>query len=114
MKTIDREQLEQRLSDENLAIIEVLESDAYRRFHIPGAMNVPLAENFESEITKAVPDKEQDVVVYCWDENCNASPKAAQKMEALGYEHVFDYEAGKKDWHRAGMPIESSNGNGRD
>ena len=38
--------------------------------------------------------------------DCPASPKAGQRMEELGYQNVFDYEAGKQDWQEAGLPIE--------
>lgn len=79
MKSINREQLEERLGDEGLTIVEVLDSEAFGRFHIPGAVNVPLTASFASEIEEAVPDKSQEVVVYCWDEDCDASPKAARQ-----------------------------------
>ncbi len=41
------------------------------------------------------------------DEDCDASPKAAERMEQLGYERVYDYEGGKVDWQEAGLPTES-------
>jgi rhodanese-related sulfurtransferase len=46
------------------------------------------------------------VIVYCHDEDCDASPKAARRMDALGYQRVYDYEAGKVDWKQAGLPVE--------
>ncbi len=30
-----------------------------------------------------------------------------RRLEALGYEHVYDYEEGKQDWIEAGLPTES-------
>ena len=45
-------------------------------------------------------------MVYCYDLKCSASPKAAEKMDELGYRDVFDYEAGKMDWKEAGLPVE--------
>ena len=107
MKTIDRNQLKQKLESNGVALVEVLAPDAYREFHLPHAINVPLGEQFETDIQQAVPDKTQPVVVYCQDEQCNASPKAAKKMEDLGYKNVFDYEAGKVDWKAAGLPVET-------
>jgi hypothetical protein len=44
--------------------------------------------------------------VYCYDTDCDASPKAARRMEDLGYQTVYDYEAGKVDWKEAGLPVE--------
>jgi CBS domain-containing protein len=34
------------------------------------------------------------------------SPRAACRLESLGYEQVFDYVGGKRDWTGVGWPIE--------
>src|ERR671935_3069317 len=34
------------------------------------------------------------------------SPRAAWRLEALGFEEVYDYEAGKQDWAAMGLPTE--------
>lgn len=34
------------------------------------------------------------------------SPRAACRLEALGFENVYDYELGISDWKAAGLPIE--------
>jgi predicted transcriptional regulator len=36
------------------------------------------------------------------------SPRAAWRLESLGFEDVHDYEAGKQDWGAAGLPIEGT------
>ena len=36
------------------------------------------------------------------------SPRAAWRLEALGYPEVYDYVAGKSDWMAAGLPTEHS------
>jgi rhodanese-related sulfurtransferase len=109
MKKISREELKQKIENEDeLKLVEVLGPKYYKKFHLPGAINVPIEEGFEEAIQTAVPDKTDPVVVYCYDKDCSASPKAARAMEELGYENVFDYEAGKTDWNDAGLPIETS------
>ena len=92
---------------DDLTVVEVLQKDQFDEFHLPGAKNVPLDEQFAENIQRTAPDKRKPVLVYCHDINCNASPKAAQKMEQLGYQDVYDYEAGKLDWKQAGLPVES-------
>jgi len=105
MTTIDRDQAK-RMFDEDAAVpVEVLPQSEFERFHLPGALNVPLGEDFDARIQEAVPDKHRPVVVYCKDETCDASPRAAQRMEALGYDRIYDYAAGKADWAAAGLPI---------
>ncbi|MCH7972088.1 MAG: hypothetical protein IH960_13775 [Chloroflexi bacterium] len=34
------------------------------------------------------------------------SPRAAWRLETLGFARVYDYVAGKKDWSAAGLPLE--------
>jgi Mg/Co/Ni transporter MgtE len=37
------------------------------------------------------------------------SPRAAWRLESLGFAQVYDYVAGKLDWLAAGLPTEGSN-----
>lgn len=107
MQTISRQNLKQKIdSNEDFTLIEVLPTDSFRDFHLPGAMNVPLSdEAFDENIQKAA-DKDNTVVVYCMNKECDASPKAARRMEELGFKHVLDYEDGKEDWKESGLPVE--------
>jgi len=107
MTEIDRDQLKRMIDENAVTVVEVLDADNFDKFHLPGAINVPLSDDFEDDIQVTVPDKTSPVVVYCLDEDCKASPEAAEKMEDLGYERVYDYEAGKMDWKNAGLPIET-------
>jgi len=106
MRTISREELNDRIGDGSMPVVEVLPEKYFRKFHLPGAINVPLGDSFDEAIQREVPDKSSPVVVYCVDDDCEASPKAARRMEELGYEQVFDYEGGKMDWKEAGLPVE--------
>jgi rhodanese-related sulfurtransferase len=109
MNTISRELLEKKMErSEEFALVEVLGPDEYEDFHLPGAINVPLGAGFDRRIQRALPDKRCPVVVYCRDQDCNASPAAARRLEEIGYEHVFDYAAGKQDWKAAGLRVEHS------
>src|SRR5688572_1798116 len=38
------------------------------------------------------------------------SPRAASRLESLGFERVYDYVAGKADWGSAGLELEGTNG----
>src|SRR5918996_4246062 len=38
------------------------------------------------------------------------SPRAASRLETLGFERVYDYVAGKADWGSAGLPLEGADG----
>src|SRR5918994_1506117 len=38
------------------------------------------------------------------------SPRAASRLESLGFEQVYDFVAGKADWGSAGLALEGANG----
>ena len=38
------------------------------------------------------------------------SPRAASRLEGIGFERVYDYVAGKADWGSAGLPLEGAEG----
>ena len=107
MQTIDRAELRRWMDeDRDFALVEVLPPEAFRAFHLPGAINVPVHQKgFGAAIERVVPAKDRPVVVYCQDKNCDASPEAAERLEQCGYRDVYDYEAGKADWKEAGLPV---------
>src|SRR6266496_5410107 len=38
------------------------------------------------------------------------SPRAAWRLESIGFTEVYDYVAGKADWGSAGLPLEGTRG----
>lgn len=108
MRTIGRAELSRWMDEgRDFALVEVLAPEAFRKFHLPKAINVPVHQKkFEAAIERAVPAKDRPVVVYCQNKDCDASPEAARRMEQSGYQEVYDYEAGKMDWRDAGLPVE--------
>lgn len=107
MVTISRNDLQQLLvSCPNLKLVEVLPEPAYRDFHLQGAINVPLSEDFEERVLEEIPDKNQTVVVYSLNFECTNSEQAVQRLRELGYQNIYDYEPGKIDWNAAQLPVE--------
>ena len=107
MKTIDRDTLKQKIDNaESMTLIEVLPSESFENFHLPGAINIPVGSDTFEERVQAVAGKDDQVIVYCKDTDCDASPKAARRLEDLGYTNVIDYPAGKDDWRAANLPVE--------
>lgn len=105
--TITRDKVQRATKEPNATVVEVLDTEHFEEFHLPGAINVPIGDDFDERIRSAVPSKSEKVIVYCQDRQCPASAKAASRMEALGYQNVYDYEGGKMDWKQAGLPIEN-------
>ncbi len=101
MQNISKDELKDKLKHgDRFHLVEVLSPDAYEKDHIPTAINIPLNDEFADSVQHAIPDKNGEIVVYCQNEQCDASPKAARKLEELGYTRVFDFEGGKDEWRQ--------------
>ena len=46
-------------------LVEVLPAKEYGQAHLPGALNLPLGDLHEPEVS--VLDRARPVIVYCWD-----------------------------------------------
>ena len=104
MKAIKKDELKEKLESGNVTLIEVLDEEKYKKEHIKGAINIPL-KKIGTEAKQRF-DKDEEIVVYCSDYECTSSPTAAKKLDDLGFENVYDYEGGKKEWKEAGYPMD--------
>jgi rhodanese-related sulfurtransferase len=104
MKKIKTEELQKKLKNNEVILIEVLEKEEYNKGHIKGAVNIPLKRISTDAREKY--DKYDEIVVYCSDKNCEASPTAANKLKDSGFTNVYDYDGGKKAWKKAGLPMD--------
>jgi len=87
-------------------LLEVLSAHEYKREHLPQAVNVPL-QDLTAASTKFL-RKDQAVIVYCWDYQCDLSARAAWRLESMGFQEVYRYTAGKADWLAAGWETEGT------
>ena len=106
MKTISVEDLKKKIdSKEDFEFVDVLGKDSFEAKHLPGSKNIPVDE-IEERAPKELPDKDKEVVVYCANTECHASPTAGHKLEEMGYSNVVDFEAGLAGWEEANYEFE--------
>ncbi len=94
-----------RESNPGLVLVEALPESYYRKHHIPCAINIP-GDKVDELAPELLPDKDAEIVVYCFDAECRSSAIAGQRLQELGYTDVADYHAGKQEWIDAGLPME--------
>jgi len=92
------------LLDAGAQLVEVLPAEEYAEEHLPGAISIPLKE-LDAETTAAL-DRRVPVITYCWDWLCDMSPRAAARLDSLGFEQVYDYAPSKVDYLARGLPTE--------
>jgi rhodanese-related sulfurtransferase len=101
MQSINRQELESmnEQAKEDFVLVNVLSPDNFRKAHIRTSINIPHEDpDFTRIMEKVAGDKSRKIVVYCASFDCDASEKAARKLEKAGFGKVFDYEGGTKDW----------------
>ena len=97
------------LLDDGAQLVEVLPPEDYEDEHLSGAINLPLKE-LDAETAGRL-DKSKPVIVYCYNNECDVSPRAACRLETLGFDQVYDYVPGKSDWIARELPTEGENSN---
>jgi rhodanese-related sulfurtransferase len=102
MNTISREELKQKLDrKDDFRLVMALAEWAYQAKHIPGSINFATMREALHLL-----NKDDEIVVYCSDENCIASKAFGQLLERNGYTNVWHYSGGLADWEQAGYPLE--------
>jgi rhodanese-related sulfurtransferase len=112
MNTITATQLKRMIDgDESFELINVLSEQDFLKEHIPGSINMPVAnKNFASQLEELPAiggDMNHNIVVYCANTQCTASSTAAQTLERAGFTNVQRFEGGMEEWKAAGYPVES-------
>lgn len=101
MQAIDRDTLKRmnEVEHEDFVLINVLSPEKFNERHIRTSINIPVAsDDFVERVESVAGSKDRKIVVYCANFDCDASPKAAEKLEQAGFTRVFDYEGGTEDW----------------
>lgn len=62
---VDREAVQRLVDDNRAQLVEVLPTDEYENWHLPGAIHLPL-RRVEKDARKKI-DSDRPIIVYCWD-----------------------------------------------
>ncbi|MBB2747416.1 UNVERIFIED_ORG: rhodanese-related sulfurtransferase [Microbispora rosea subsp. rosea] len=106
VQVVTREAVQDLLSAGRAQLVEVLPREQYEWAHLPYAVNHPLEEL--DDLSPATLDRSRPIIVYCHDWLCDLSPRAAHRLERLGFDTVHDYSPGKMDWISADLPYEGN------
>jgi rhodanese-related sulfurtransferase len=85
-------------------VLDVRPEDEFRHGHLPGALNIPLAQ-LERRLAELPADRE--IVAYCRGPWCVLSFEAVAMLRQRGYQ-VRRLEDGFPEWKVAGLPIGST------
>lgn len=98
LEAIDSQTLLERLSQDDIVLVDVRPDYEYTHEHIPGALSIPLSE-LEARLAEL--PKDRPIVAYCRGPYCTFSADAARRLRDLGY-----------DAHRSDISVQSLKGMG--
>ncbi|WP_423801762.1 sulfurtransferase TusA family protein [Neobacillus sp. SAB-20_R2A] len=91
---ITNDQLEAKLENETIVVLDVRETAEYAFNHIPNSISIPLGELEERLIDL---NKEDEIYIVC--RTGNRSDMAAQKLAEKGFAKVFNVVPGMSQWN---------------
>ena len=104
MEPVSREELLARTREGSVSVIDVRPPEEYAVAHLPGAVNIPLAE-LEHRLNDF--DPTTDIVAYCRGPWCVLSFEAVAALRKHGFaaRRLAD---GLPEWRAAGFPVKAS------
>nr|WP_249139156.1 metalloregulator ArsR/SmtB family transcription factor [Bradyrhizobium japonicum] len=103
LEPVSRDDLVARLHDDLVTVLDVRPEDEFALGHLPGALNIPLAE-LERRLGEL--PRGREVIAYCRGPWCVLSFEAVAALRTRGY-RVRRLEDGYPEWKAAGLPVES-------
>jgi ArsR family transcriptional regulator len=101
-EAVSRAELLDRLRCGAVTLLDVRPEDEFARGHLPGALNVPLAQ-LTDRLAELAADRE--VVAYCRGPWCVLSFEAVALLRRQGYP-ARRLEDGFPEWRAAGLPVD--------
>jgi len=103
MEPVKRNILLERMAHDEVVLLDVRPQDEYRLGHIPGALNITLAD-LEQKLANMPLDRE--IVAYCRGTYCVLSFEAVALLRRKGF-HARRLEDGLPEWRAAGLAVEA-------
>ncbi len=104
LEPVPAAQLLERVRDGLVTVLDVRPPEEYAAGHLPGAINIPLAE-LEQQLNEF--DPSQEIVAYCRGPHCVLAFDAVAKLRERGVK-ARRLDGGLPEWRMEGFPVESS------
>ncbi len=95
---------------DDLTIIDVREPQEHASGHIPGALSIPRGTlegaadpNYKHRVEELCNARANTIVLYC--ESGGRSAMAADTLQQMGFEKVYNLAGGIENWHAEGLPV---------
>jgi rhodanese-related sulfurtransferase len=104
LRGITCEELNRRLKDRSVVLLDVRPEEEFRAGHVAGARSIPLTE-LKSRLEEL--PKRKEIVAYCRGPYCVFADEAVALLRSHG-RRATRLETGFPDWKAQGLPIEAA------
>ena len=101
LEAIDCTELQVRLQEDAVLVLDVRTAQEYQAGHIAGALSLPL-EDLESQLAEL--PKTTEIVAYCRGPFCVLAAAAIAQLQAAGF-RARRLEGGFPNWQANGLPV---------
>jgi rhodanese-related sulfurtransferase/DNA-binding transcriptional ArsR family regulator len=101
LQAISQEELNKRLDDPGLAVLDVRPAPEYEAGHIAGARSIPISE-LRARLREL--RRSRKIVAYCRGPHCVFADEAVEFLKSRRY-RAFRLESGFPEWKLRGYPI---------
>ena len=99
---ISPQQLQAKLTEESVTLVDVRELSEYNEGHIAGALLNPTSQLTTEELCNLA--RHDNLIIYC--RSGKRSHHVAEKLITLGKSLVFELEGGILGWQSHHLPVE--------
>jgi rhodanese-related sulfurtransferase len=98
-RSIDASQVAQLLPNNDVTVVDARTPEAYARFHIDGAVNLPISATHGDlrQMIHLIP-RSNTIIVYCQSRQCQWGGKVATQLASHGYRDIALYSEGMIGW----------------
>ncbi|QLE83652.1 MULTISPECIES: rhodanese-like domain-containing protein [Shewanella] len=103
---VDHQQATLLINKQDAKVVDVRSKEEFKKGHIVGAINIPLSDIKNNQMSALENDKASPIIMVC-----NAgmvSTQAAQLMVKAGFESVHSLKGGMGDWQQNNLPVSKS------
>ena len=104
VKQVDVEKFDKMRQEKGVVVLDVRTPQEFQAGHVPGAVNVDIANLEKFKKTVESLDKSKTYLVHC--ARGVRSARATKLMEPMGFANLYDYHGGFEEWKKSGKPVE--------
>jgi rhodanese-related sulfurtransferase len=102
LKLISPAELTLLVNREDAVVLDIRTADEFKKGHITGARNLPLA-NFKTQLNTLENQKDAPIIVVCY--AGMSAQGAAKQLLTAGFNRVMVLSGGMNKWAEANLPV---------